>query len=170
MDSQTLAHVQFENFGMPEIVVRLFAFLAQEPRELIAIKKGRQLVQQNLGQDAHLSANEIESELKRMFPDHPHFIPKQEKKKKRKNLSQIDSSTLDGVEKEQKDLSDFYDDNEKHINIRVYMNFFKSFCRLPDDEEQTKEQILSWRPKKHIEKEPTEQPNALSSVREELES
>jgi len=41
LDSQGLAKVQFQNFGIPEIVIRIFAFLAQEPPEQIALKKGR---------------------------------------------------------------------------------------------------------------------------------
>ena len=41
MDQKAFCSIDFPCFGLPDVIVRLFSFLAQEPPHLMGLKKGR---------------------------------------------------------------------------------------------------------------------------------
>ena len=52
--------------------------------------------------------------------------------------------STEGYEDEINALEKLYLELEKKINIKKYMNFFKTFCKLPEDDAQ-KEMDDPWR-------------------------
>lgn len=104
LDANSFAQIEFSNAGLPEIVVRLLAFLAQESVEEIAQKKMRKgfiaLHDQNLPSEGDVSP------------------------------TKIDRSSEDSFEFQK--LKDTKKAIDYDVNVPLLLSFFRSFCMWPE--------------------------------------
>ena len=108
IDLNQFCKIRFSNCGLPEIIVRLFSFLAQELPAEMAKKKSTQLFGASTKQGINL-------QLK---------IAKSIKENGVQNEVSID---------EFKNLKYVYEKLKDKINMNIYLKFFRSFCRQPED-------------------------------------
>lgn len=130
LDAAAFAQIDFENLGHPDVLLRIFAFLAQEPLNQIALKKGRQMLM--LQQGAASPTEELDRQLRKRYPDHRLFEPA-------KRLVKLPGDDESEISKVRDMFAE--QENEKTkvaggINFKQYVNFFKTFCRMPGEHDR----------------------------------
>lgn len=134
---KNFVQIDFDNLGHPEIMIRIFSFLAQEPVHKMALKKGRQMLKNHQGITVH--KDEMDRQLSKRYPTHRLFEVNV-KKLKLPDDNQVEMQKV-------KDLFSENDDEQSRIgqtgiNFKQYVNFFKTFCRMPGEHEREVREAL----------------------------
>ena len=108
LDEKQFGNIQFSTYGFPDLMIRLFAFLAQELPSEIAAKKGRQFSWKLEEQKEDDTYSTLQATSERF---------------------QLDDKSVEEFKRIKECKRTF----EGKINFDLYLAFFRTLCKQPDD-------------------------------------